>query len=246
MTFKNRGDAGEQLARKLVKHHSIPDPIVIGLPRGGIPVAAELARSLDADLDTLATRSLTLPSRPDVTIGAIAAGGACVIDDSALTSFELSEPELHSIIRSGESALLQGEQRSCRAQSPLHIEDRHVIVVDDGLITGVTMTAAILALRQLNPRRILAALPVASMDALLRVAKEADEILCLRLPENLFSIAQWYEDFQEVDADEVQRLLDSSRPPVSDWRQQLRHTATMAGNYIGELTLDIQYKPKPH
>ncbi|WP_166263613.1 phosphoribosyltransferase [Marinobacter caseinilyticus] len=207
MRFRNRSDAGHQLAGKLSRYRDETDLLVIGLPRGGVPVAAEIANALGGELDVLLVRKLGLPWHRELAAGAIASGGARILNSDVIESSGLSVSQLQSVIESEQNEL-ERRERLFRGNRPgLRVAGRHVIVVDDGLATGATMTAALTALRSLGPKRITAAIPVASTEALERIAAVSDETVCLYIPANLYAVGQWYEDFDQVEDEEVQRLL---------------------------------------
>lgn len=208
MSFKSRLDAGRQLAEKLSKYRNMPDLLVLALPEGGVPVAAEVARTLNADLDVLPVAKLVSPGNRESTVGAIASGGACVLNDNVLRATGLCGSELQSLIDTERDELARRENLYHGARPALPIRDRPIILIDDGLATGATMTVALQALRPLQPESVSVAVPVASMDALLRIADAADEILCLRIPENLLSVGRWYDHFEPVDDADVQRLIE--------------------------------------
>lgn len=204
--FVDRHDAGRQLAEQLT---SLADEqvVVVALPRGGVPVAHEIAAALEAPLEILAVRKLGAPHNPEYGIGAVAEDGTCVIDAEAVGVLGISNGELDATI-AGESAELMRRVAAYRGgRAPLDLEGRTVVVVDDGVATGLTDTAALRAVRHMKPRRIVLAVPVCSPDALRRLRAEADDIVCLRVPRLLRSISQWYDDFSQVSDEEVLRDL---------------------------------------
>lgn len=204
--FVDRHDAGRQLAEQLT---SLADEqvVVVALPRGGVPVAHEIAAALEAPLEILAVRKLGAPHNPEYGIGAVAEDGTCVIDAEAVGVLGISNGELDATI-AGESAELMRRVAAYRGgRAPLDLEGRTVVVVDDGVATGLTDTAALRAVRHMKPRRIVLAVPVCSPDALRRLRAEADDIVCLRVPRQLRSISQWYGDFSQVSDEEVLRDL---------------------------------------
>jgi putative phosphoribosyl transferase len=210
MTFINRSDAGLRLARKLMKYADDENLLVLALPRGGVPVAAEIARSLHAELDVLAVRKLGVPWHRELAAGAIASGGAIILNEDVLQASGVDEAALQPIIEAERKELTRREIIFRGERPPIQVTNRHVIVVDDGLATGATMEAALTALRSLKPGRVTVAVPVAAPDSLSRIRKLADEIVCLLLPDNLFAVGQWYDDFRQVEDEEVQRLLIES------------------------------------
>jgi putative phosphoribosyl transferase len=203
--FADRRDAGRQLAEQLTALAG-ENPVVVALPRGGVPVAREIADALGAPLEILAVRKLGTPHNPEYGIGAVAEDGTCVIDAEAVAVLRIRNGELDAIVarEAAELALRVGAYRGDRP--PLNLEGRTVIVVDDGVATGVTDTAALRAVRHQSPRRVVLAVPVCSPDALERLRIEADEVVCLRVPRLLHGVSQWYRDFSQVSDEEV--LLD--------------------------------------
>lgn len=204
--FADRRDAGRQLAERLVglKDES---PVVVALPRGGVPVASEVADALDAPLEVLAVRKLGTPHNPEYGIGAIAEDGTCVIDAEAVAVLRVRNGELDAIVAREEAELTRRVEAYRGERPPLDLEGRTVIVVDDGVATGVTDTAALRAARHQNPRRLVLAVPVCSPEALERLRVEADQVICLRVPRLLRGVSQWYRDFSQVTDEEVLRAL---------------------------------------
>jgi putative phosphoribosyl transferase len=212
--FENRVEAGRALARALAAFDAAGDVIVLGLPRGGVPVAAEIARSLGLPLDVLVVRKLGLPWQPELAMGAVASGGAMVLNEDVLRHAAGREDLLEQV-RRRELAELERRERVFRGtQPPLDVAGRTVIVADDGLATGATMGAAVRALRSLGAARVVVAVPVASVEARDRIAALADEIHCLETPQYFSAVGQWYRDFEQTSDDEVSELLAQSREPA--------------------------------
>lgn len=210
--FANRHAAGQALVapvRALLEDSR--DVLVLGLPRGGVPVARELADALDAELDVLVVRKLGLPHHPEYAMGAIASGGARVLHDDVLARMHVSEAQLQRVEQQEREELTRREQRFRGNLPPLRVADRVVILVDDGVATGATMEAAVEALRSLHPRQLLIAVPVASRDAAERLHKLADYFVCLTVPEDFRAVGLWYEDFGQVSSDTVQQILEQAR-----------------------------------
>jgi putative phosphoribosyl transferase len=200
--FADRREAGRRLAERLLPLAD-EEPVVVGLPRGGVPVADEVARALGAPLEILAVRKLGAPHNPEYGIGAIAEDGTRVFDAEALAVLGIDNSVLESIV-ARESAELRrrvGAYRGDRA--PLELEGRTVIVVDDGVATGVTDTAALRSIRHRRPRRLVLAVPVAAPDSVARLRDEADDVVCLLAPALLYGVGQWYRDFSQVSDQEV-------------------------------------------
>jgi predicted phosphoribosyltransferase len=208
--FEDRRDAGRQLAARLLP---LADerPLVVGLPRGGIPVAAEIAAGLGAPLEFLAVRKLGAPRNPEYGIGAIAEGGTKVFDQEALALLGINDRELGRIVER-ETAELRRRVAAYRGDcTPRSLCDRTIIVVDDGVATGVTDTAALREIRRHRPRRLILAVPVCPPDSLARLRDEADEVVCQIAPPQLQGVGQWYSDFGQVPDAEVVAALARSR-----------------------------------
>ena len=208
LPFSNRIEAGRLLAKELSHYRGRRDVLVLGLPRGGVPVAWEVARALNAPMDVLIVRKLGAPGYEELALGAVATGGVRVLSPMSRNA-QLSaaieaatERELHELKRR--------EHAYRRGRSALDVEGLTVIVVDDGLATGSTMLAAVRSLRLREAKRIIVAVPVAPGDACDEVATEADEVICLASPEPFEAVGVWYEDFAQVSDEEVQRLLAQS------------------------------------
>jgi putative phosphoribosyl transferase len=205
--FIDRQDAGRQLAAKLPRFYAQPHTIVLGLPRGGVPVAAEIARELHLPLDVLVVRKLGAPGQPELAMGAIASGGAVVMNPD-VESYFADRPELIDAITQREQQELQRRERLYRgAQPPLAVQDHTTIIVDDGAATGATVRAAVQALRMLKAKRVIVALPVCSVEAEHALRKEADEVVCVEVPRAFYAVGQWYDNFGQTTDDEVRRLL---------------------------------------
>lgn len=206
--FNNRVEAGKMLANELLHYKNQPGILVLGLPRGGVPVACEVADALGAELDVVIVRKLGHPLHPEFAIGAIASGDTCIFNDYALEATGLESSQLDTIIEVEKKELNRRETRYRGDRPPLELEGRTIILVDDGLATGATMSAAIKALRQKNPARIVAAIPVGSIDALQRITNLADKVICLQAPVDFSAVGQWYRDFGQTSDDEVIALLN--------------------------------------
>jgi putative phosphoribosyl transferase len=206
MRLQNRTDAGRQLAARLDRYARRPEAIVLGLPRGGVVVAAEVAARLSLPLDVFLVRKLGVPGHPEYAMGAIAEGGIVVLSD-VVRQLAIPERAVQSVKASEQSELAR-RQRLYRDDRPTPVLDhRVVILVDDGLATGSTMEAAVMALRERRPERIIATAPVGAPDACARIGRLADEVVCVATPDPFSAVGLWYDDFREVSDEEVNALL---------------------------------------
>lgn len=206
MRLRNRKEAGERLAERLKAYAGKRDVIVLALPRGGVPVAFEIAKALHLPLDVFLVRKLGLPGHEEFAMGAIASGGVRVLNKEILSRLPFPDSMIDSVATQ-EAKELERRRRAYRDDKPLPvIRNRQVIIVDDGLATGSTMRAAIQALRQQSPKRIIVAVPVAPASVYDDM-DEADEVVCLMTPEPFYGVGRWYEDFSQTSDAEVQRLL---------------------------------------
>jgi putative phosphoribosyl transferase len=208
--FDDRRDAGRALVAE-IQRLGLDDPLILGLPRGGIPVAFEIATALDAELDTLVVRKLGAPFQPELAVGAIASGGIKVLNEDVLNRASgLNDSVLEKIIEREKLELARRERayRGDREHSPL--AGRNVVLVDDGMATGATMRAAALAVRSQRPAQLIVAVPTASRDALEMIEPLADEVICLEAPPHFYAVGEWYRHFGQTTDDEVRRLLDKS------------------------------------
>jgi predicted phosphoribosyltransferase len=205
--FRNRTDAGRQLAEKLAAYANRPGVLVLALPRGGVPVGFEVARELGAPLDVFLVRKLGVPGYEELAMGAVATGSVRVLNDEIVRGLGISEHEIDAAA-ARELQELARRQWLYRGDRPLpDIAGRTVILVDDGLATGATMRAAIAAVRQQQPARIVVAVPTASPDTCEALKAEADDVVCAMTPEPFLAVGHWYEDFTQTTDDEVRELL---------------------------------------
>jgi predicted phosphoribosyltransferase len=205
--FPNRSAAGRLLAEKLTRYRGRDGVVVLGLPRGGVPVAFEVARSLDLPLDVFVVRKLGVPGFEELALGAVASGGVRVLNDDVVQALPNST-ELIEVVTAREILEVQRREETYRAGRPEpEISGRIVILVDDGLATGATMRAAVAALRQLGAARIVVAVPVGAADTCRQFEKEVDETVCLMAPEWFQAVGQFYEDFGQISDTEVRELL---------------------------------------
>ena len=208
LPFKNRTEAGRLLASKLVAFRGRSNLLVLALPRGGVPVAFEVADALHSPLDIFVVRKLGVPGQEELAFGAIATGGVRVINDDVARSMHLSPEQIEAtVVR--EQAELARRERSYRGHRPIpNPTARTIILVDDGLATGATMLAASRALRQENPSKIVVAVPVAAPAVCEEFRSEVDEIICAITPEPFYAVGLWYEDFSQITDEEVRHFLD--------------------------------------
>jgi predicted phosphoribosyltransferase/predicted alpha/beta-hydrolase family hydrolase len=206
MRFVDRQDAGRQLAARLAPLRAVR-PLVVALPRGGVPVAAEVAKHLEAPLDVLVVRKLGHPRQPELAVGALGEGGVVVLDPQASTRLGVTEADLVDTMAREQAELERRVRQYRRGRPRQSVRDRTVIVVDDGLATGATARAAIEVLRRAGAGRIVLAVPVAPADALSELGRVADEVVCLTAPPDFRAVGLWYREFGQVTDDEVARLL---------------------------------------
>jgi len=206
--FRNRAEGGRELAQKLVEYAGRPDVLVLALPRGGVPVGYEVARALQAPLDVFVVRKLGVPGHEELAMGAVASGGAWVLNDDVVTPLGIS-PQAIRAVAARELAELARREQVYRGDRPTpDVRGRTVILVDDGLATGSTMRAAVKALRRLEPDRIVVAVPTAAPSTCAELGQEADECVCGIKPDPFYAVGVWYEDFSQTTDDEVRDLLD--------------------------------------
>lgn len=204
--FEDRREAGARLAEALAKL-SLHDPVVLALPRGGVPVAYEIAERLDAPLDVLVVRKLGVPGHEELAMGAIASGGVLVRNRDVIGRLQIDDDVIERV-RAREQRELERRERMLRGERPpLPVRDRSVIVVDDGLATGATMRAAAESLRERGPRAVIVAVPVGASSSCEMLAGVVDRLVVLERPEPFYGVGLWYADFEQVSDDEVRRLL---------------------------------------
>ena len=207
--YLDRTDAGIRLAGHLAAYVGRADVVVLGLPRGGVPVAAEVARALGAPLDVFCVRKLGVPGEPELAMGAIATGGVVVVNEAVVAEISVS-PDLVAEVAAAERAELDRRERAYRGdRPPLPLAGRTVVLVDDGLATGASMRAAVRAVRSAGPARVVVAVPVAAAETCRSLEAEADEVVCPLAPKGFRAVGGWYEDFSATSDDEVRRCLTS-------------------------------------
>ena len=212
MRFRDRDDAGRRLGETLAAR--VPDPtgvVVLGLPRGGVPVARHVANALGAPLDVLCVRKLGLPSRPEFGMGAIGEGDVCVLDRNVVARAGVSEAAIDEVVRRERAELLRRTERYRGDRPPLSLTDRIAIIVDDGLATGSTARAALRVARAMGARRVVLAVPVAPPDTVTALREVADDVFALSTPSRFTAVGEWYDDFAPTTDAEVIASLDAHR-----------------------------------
>jgi putative phosphoribosyl transferase len=206
--FENRAEAGEKLATKLSRYANRPDVVVLALPRGGVPVAYQVARALRAPLDVFIVRKLGVPGCEELAMGAIATGGVRVMNEDVTRHFDFPQIVIDSIAQR-EAAEMRRRERLYRGNRPApNVRGRTVILVDDGLATGSTMRAAAVALRQMRPAKVIVAVPVAAPETCAEFRSEVDEVVCAATPDPFMAVGAWYGDFSQTSDQEVRELLE--------------------------------------
>lgn len=216
MIFVHRTHAGQLLARKLCLFANRSDVVVLGLARGGVPVAFEVANELAVPLDVFVVRKLGLPGREELALGAITSGGIRIVGGQTVKAVGISEGQIAQIAAREEEELERRERVYREGRPPLAVEGQTIILIDDGIATGARMQAAITALRRLKPAGIVLATPVAAASTCRRLRPQVDDIISLRTPESFYSIAQFYDDFSEVSDEEVSVLLELNAEHMSE------------------------------
>jgi putative phosphoribosyl transferase len=207
MIFLNRAEAGRRLAKLLIEYRGRRDVVVLALPRGGVPVAFQVAKELGVPLDVFVVRKLGVPGSEELAFGAIASGGIRYRDSEIVEAAKISESEIESIAA---KEMRELERRECAyrgRRAALEVRGQTVILVDDGIATGASMEVAIMAVRRMRPARIVVATPVAPVSACRRLNGEVDDLVCVHVPESFWAIGEFYEDFSQVSDEEVRDLL---------------------------------------
>jgi putative phosphoribosyl transferase len=208
LIFANRQEAGRRLAAELSDLVGRDDVVVLGLPRGGVPVAYEVARSLGAPLDVFVVRKVGAPRQPELALGAVASGGAVVWNDEIVRHIGINRDRLASLVAAEREVVEERDQSYRGERGPLDVEHRTAVVVDDGLATGATMRAALAALRARNVGSLIVGVPVAPAEAIEDLEGQADRVAVVATPDNFVAVGAWYDDFHQVTDDEVRQLLN--------------------------------------
>jgi predicted phosphoribosyltransferase len=211
MRFRDRRDAGQQLAQRLMAYADDPEVVVLALPRGGVPVAYEVALALHAPLDIFLVRKLGVPGQPELAMGAIATGGVRILNEDVVQALGIPE-EIIDAVAADEQQELDRRERLYRGDKPpLDLRGRTVILIDDGLATGSTMRAAVAAVRRQQPARIVVAVPVAAPSTYEEFQIEVDEVVCVFTPEPFHAVGLWYENFSQTTDEEIQDLFSHAQ-----------------------------------
>jgi putative phosphoribosyl transferase len=215
MVFQNRPEAGKRLAAALARYDGDPNLFVLALPRGGVPVAFEVARALRVPLDLFLVRKLGVPGHEELAMGAVATGGVRVLNDEVVNALNIPDHAIDLAV-DAESRELERREAAYRGARPApDVKDRTVILIDDGLATGATMRAAVMALRQQAPRRIVIGVPVASPEVCEQFRAEVDDIVCVSTPDPFYAVGYWYQDFAQTTDEEVRELLSQAEQQQS-------------------------------
>ena len=214
-TLPNRAEAGRRLVEPLLKYANRPDVIILALPRGGVPVAYEVATALDVRLDLMLVRKLGVPSHPEFAMGAIASGGVQILNDDALRAHPIDRASFEAVVAREALELSRREKAYRGNRPPPQLKDQVVILIDDGLATGSSMMAAIHAVRMQAPERIVVAVPVAPRETVEDMSMQVDEVICPLIPEWMMSIGYWYLDFSQTSDEEVIDLMQRA------WQREL-------------------------
>jgi putative phosphoribosyl transferase len=208
--YRDRIDAGQKLAG-LLKSYVGKDALILAIPRGGVPVAAEVARELKAELDVVVARKLGAPMQPELAIGAVTANGGLFLDEDALVEIGVSKDYLEQEIARETEVARQREARFRNGRHPARVEGRTVIVVDDGLATGATMRAAVRSVAKRQPAKLVVAVPAGAREATIALRRETDEVVCPLTPEPFYAVGLYYADFAPVEDEEVEAILEQAR-----------------------------------
>lgn len=216
LPFRDRAEAGRVLAIKLRHYADKPDAIILALPRGGVPVAFEVAKALRLPMEIFVVRKLGVPGQRELAMGAIASGGVRVTNEGLVRALGISKEEI-DVVAGQEQQELERRERVYREGRPMpDVRGRTVLVVDDGIATGATIQAAVQALRAMEAARVVVAVPVAPAEAAELLRRPADEVVCVAEPEPFFAIGQWYENFPQLDDENVRALLAQVHAPAEE------------------------------
>jgi len=209
MIFKDRSDAGKRLGNAMARFKGRSDLLILALPRGGVPVAYEVAKNLDAPLDVFIVRKLGVPGHEELAMGAVASGGLRVLNQDVITKLGIPTEQIERVCIKEEREIARRSAVYRGGKQTVEIKGKYIILVDDGLATGSTMLAAIRTLRRQDPKGIAVAVPVSPHSACAKVSTESNEVICLHTPEPFVGVGMWYEDFSQTTDDEVRDLLEA-------------------------------------
>jgi putative phosphoribosyl transferase len=214
MIYRNRADAGRKLAQQLARYKGQPNVIILALPRGGVPIGFEVALALGAPLDIFLVRKLGVPGHEELAMGAIASGGVRVMNDRVLRVLPIPEKMVNAVAVQEQRELERREHLYRDGRPAPDVRGKTAILVDDGLATGSTMRAAVTALRQLGPERIIVAVPVGSPDTCEEFQSETDDTICASMPDPFYAVGYWYADFEPTSDEEVRELLNRAAQEI--------------------------------
>lgn len=220
--FEDRAAAGRQLADRLAAYEGMPGALVFGLPRGGLPVAYEVAALLGLPLDVFTARKLSVPGHDELAMGAVASGDVCVMNEKIVDAFGVGADVVARLVAEAAADVRVRERRYRGERPPVDVHGSTVILVDDGIATGATVRAAVLALRAQGARHVVVAAPVAALDSAATIAHTANEVVALHTPSRLLAVGEWYLDFVQVEDDEVRVLLERAAERLPE---TMRHAA---------------------
>jgi predicted phosphoribosyltransferase len=209
--FQDRVEAGEQLAERLQRYADRDDVMVLALPRGGVPVGYEVAGALRLPFDVFVVRKLGVPGHEELAMGAIASGGVRLVNQDVVNALGIPDRVIDSVAKTEQAELARRERLYRDTRPPANLTNKTVILVDDGLATGSTMRAAVQAVRQQHPARVIVAVPVGAAETCSELDREADEVVCVRMPEPFVAVGLWYRDFTPTSDNEVRALLGGHR-----------------------------------
>ena len=234
MLFQDRFEAGRLLASRLSQFANRNDVIVLGLPRGGVPVAFEVAKSLKAPLDVFVVRKLGVPGQEELAMGAIASSGIRVVNRSVVDALGIKNEEIERVALEQQAELERREREYRDGRPTLEVRCRTAILVDDGLATGSSMRSAVAALRNRDPAQSVIAVPVAALSVYEQLKSEADQVVCLTTPEHFAAVGQWYLDFRQTSDDEVRELLSSANNSVIAWPDYSWRSSDLSGECVSD------------
>jgi putative phosphoribosyl transferase len=220
MVFHNREEAGRQLAVQLQRYRDVPDCVILALPRGGVAVGYQLSIALHLPMDVFITRKIGAPDNPEYALGAVTETGNCFFNPDAMADFRLSHDDVKDIVSEQRREISRRQQLYRQGRHPLALNERLVIVVDDGLATGATFFASVEAIRRQHPRRLIAAIPVGPADSLTKLRSLVDELVVLAKPELFWSVGNHYIDFKQVEDRDVVEYLNLADESLREWTKR--------------------------